>query len=269
MNASNLAVKTTAKLSLKNRYTGGIVAASVFLFSFIVCSFCVDMAGTVFGNVGAYITALLLLIFLIMPLTTGYVYWGVRLIFTEDSEPVLIFKYFSGKADYIKSLKLSLIITGNLLLTGILVFLPYVFADLIASGKLFILFNARIPLWASSLWSVARFLKDAGFIALFFAALKYYLVPFLIAADEEMDPLEAIHMSKIISSGSKKAFIALAFSLILYIAACFLVIPIIFILPYFTAAYAVHCRFAVASYNKNVDSINQKDVPSFSADMSF
>ena len=66
-----------------------------------------------------------------------------------------------------------------------------------------------------------------------------------------------------------RSFIALAFSLILYIAACFLVIPIIFIFPYFTAAYAVHCRFAVASYNKSVDSINRDDVPSFSADISF
>lgn len=269
MNVSNLAVKTTAKLSLKNKYTSGIVAASVFVFALIVCSFCAGMAGTVFGKAGTYISALIFFIFFIMPLIAGYVYWSVRLIFTEESAPVLIFKYFSGKSDYLKSLKLSLIITGNLLLTGVLLFLPSIVTDLFASGKLFTLFGAQIPLWVSSLWSVSRFLRYVAIIVFFFASLKYYLVPFLIAADEEMDPLEAIHMSKIISIGSKRALIALIFSLILYIIACFFVIPIIFIFPYFAAAYAVHCRFAVADYNKSVDSMNQNDVPSFSADISF
>ena len=41
----------------------------------------------------------------------------------------------------------------------------------------------------------------------------------------------------------------------------------IFVFPYFAAAYAVHCRYAVAAYNKNADGMSA--APSFEADISF
>ncbi|MBO4734027.1 MAG: hypothetical protein J5662_06070 [Clostridia bacterium] len=269
MSIPNIAVKLTAKHSLKNKYTSGIITASIFTSLLIASSLCVDMAGTVFGATGKYVLSFLFLILLLFPLGAGFVYWSVRLIFTNENEPVLIFKYFSSKSDYIKALKLSLLIAGNTLFTLILLSLPVIFTELLASGRLFVLFGTQIPIWASGLWGVARVLKALSVFLTVLVMLKYYMTPFLMAADEEMDPFEAIHMSKIISVRSKKDFIWLTLSFTGYIIACLFLVPMIFILPYLFVSYSVHCRFAVAAYNNTVDSINRPDIPSFNADISF
>ena len=96
--------------------------------------------------------------------------------------------------------------------------------------------------------------------------LKFYLSPFLLAADENMKVLEALSISRIIAPVTRREFIFLVLGFICYIVACIFVIPTIFLLPYFAAAYAVHCRYAVAAYNKNADGVA---VPSFEADISF
>lgn len=269
MSMHNIAVKTTAKSLLKNNYTSGIIAGCIPVFAFFVCLFCAEMINTVFGAVGTYISFFVLFVLLIAPLITGYVYYSTRFIFTGESQPVLIFKYFSSKAYYIKALTLSFIITGNAFLFGTLFFLPAIFTDLLASGKLFTLLNMQIPLWASSLWAVSSVLKFLAFIFTVLFMLKYYIAPFLMAADENMDPLEAVHMSKIISLRSKKDFVWLVLSFSGYIVLCLFFIPIIFVLPYFNTSYSVHCRFAVAAYNNTVDKLNQPSIPSFNADISF
>ncbi|MBO4432867.1 MAG: hypothetical protein J5852_04975 [Clostridia bacterium] len=269
MNISNTSVKKTAVFSLKDKYTSGVIAACIYMFLLIVLSTSVGLAGITLSLIGAYILTLLFLVFLILPLTFGYIYRGTLVVFTGDSEPLLIFKYFTSRKDYLRAFKMSILLTGNALFVGILLFIPAIFADLTSSGKLFTLFGAQIPLWTSSLYPVTYILKTAAVICTVFAMLKYYMAPFLMAANEEMDPVEAIHMSKIISSRSKWNFIGLAFSFIGYILACFLIVPMVFIFPYFNAAYNVHCRFAVTMYNKAVDSMNNPAVPNFNANITF
>lgn len=269
MSLYGTAVKKTAAFSLKNNYTSGVISACIYIFSLIVLSVCVDTASGILGNFGAYVFLFLLVVFLAFPLTLGYVYRGTSLIFTGECEPILIFKYFSSRKDYFKALKMSFYLTGNALFVLFLLSIPAVFAALTADGRVFTLFGAQIPIWASSLTPVVYILKYAAIIITVFVMLKYYMAPFLIAADGDMDPLEAIHLSRVISICSKRDFIKLAFSFTGYIIACFLVVPVIFVFPYFNAVYNVHCRFAVASYNKAVDEIKEPQVPNFNANITF
>lgn len=269
MNISSAIVKKTAIIALKNKYTGGVVSAAVYLFTWLIGIFIAELLGTAAGGAVSVLFIILYLLFLMLPLTMGFVYWSVRVIFIGDCEPLIIFKYFSSRSNYLRALKLWLPITGNALFSGFLLFLPGIFADMAASGEIFTLFGAQIPLWASSLWGVAAFLKFAATICLILVLLKFYLAPFLLAADEKMQPLEAIHMSKTIATRSRKDFIWFLFSFAGYFIACVFMIPTIFILPYFITSYAVHCRFVIAAYNKDIDRINQKNIPSFEADISF
>lgn len=263
MNLSTTAVKTTAKTALKGHYLKSIIASVIYIFSVIVCLLCNNIFAYISIGFLYFVFLIAELIFIVIPLTLGFVYFTVRLIFGSDTEPVLIFKFFSSRKDYFRALRFSLSFIGNAIYSGFLLFLPSLFCDLIANGTVFKIFNSEIPLWVSSLWSVSAVLKVLAGIALITLMLKYYLAPFLIAADENMDPLEAMHMSKIVSTASKKDFLWLILSLIGYIIACLFVIPDIFIFPYFACCYCVHCRFAVAAYNRNVDKINLKDIPSF------
>ena len=269
MNISSSIVKKTARTALKGRYFSGVAAAAIYIFTFLICILTTELIGNLAGGVTAVLFLIIFCVCFLLPLTLGFVYWGVRVIFSGDCEPIMVFKYFSSRTDYIRALRFSVPITGNALFSGILLFLPAIFADIAASGKLFIFLGVQIPLWASSLWGVSAILKFLASICLIFVMLKFYLAPFLLSADEAMEPLEAMHMSKIITTRSKRDFIFLFFSFSGYILACFFMIPTIFILPYFTASYTVHCRFAIAAYNRNIDSISQNSIPSFDASISF
>ena len=269
MNFSNATVKITAKSTLKNKYTSGIITAAIFVFAYIVCYYCGAFLYSLGSPAAATISLICLFAFLILPLIAGYVYWGVRLAFFGENEPVLMFKYFSSKENYLKALKFSFLITGNGLFVGFLLSLPCILVSLIASGKLFVMLGLKIPLWASSFDTVRTVFVIAAILLFFLIMLKYYLAPFLMAADEDMDPLEAVHMSKIISVRSKRNFLWLILGFLPHIIACVFVIPIIFLFPYFNLSYVVYCRFAVAAYNISVDKTNKANIPSFDADISF
>ena len=269
MSVSSGVVKKTAKTALKGNYLKAVITATVYVFILIICIFCADLFSMFLGRAVGVIWFLLLLVSIIIPITLGYIYFNTRLIFTSVCEPLLIAKYFSDRADYKKAVKFSVFIVWKTALTGAVLFLPAFITDLLASGKVFSAFSISVPVWTSGLWAISSFLKVTATVLLIFIMLKYYLAPFLITADEDMEPAEAVYMAKIISFRTKKDFIWLALSFILYIISCVFVIPLIFVLPLLSSAYTVHSRFSVADYNRNIDKTNSAKTPGFSADISF
>ena len=120
-----------------------------------------------------------------------------------------------------------------------------------------------IPLWTSNLYFLSLFLKSVASVILAFVMARYYIAPFLLIADEDMDAAEAIHMSDVISKSTMLDFIYLFFSLLGWIILSVLIIPIMFTLPYIITSVSVHTRFAVAEYNKRVDKQNSETFPTF------
>ena len=269
MNISSMVVKKTARTALKGNYFKGVVASTIIAFVWIVLSVCASYAGTFAGIAVANLAFILFLMFLMIPLILGFVYFSVRLIFSNDCDPVTVVKYFSNRRDYFKALKLSLTLTGNMLFYSFVFFLPVAICNYVASGEFFKTLGMQIPVWASGVWVVSYILRILATVLFINVMLKFYLAPFLISANEDMDPFEALHISKTIAFASKREFIFLILSFALYIIACVFVLPLIFIFPYFAVAYAVHCRYAVAEYNKNVDKTNSNNAPSFEASISF
>ncbi|MBR4909780.1 MAG: DUF975 family protein [Clostridia bacterium] len=269
MNLTSSFTKKLARETLLNKYFGSVVAAAAYVFVFIICYNTAAIASVFLGGIAAIIAFLLMFVFLIIPLTLGYVFWSVRLTFAGDNEPIQIFKYFSSARDYRRALSFSLPFTGTVCFSGFILFVPCFFAGLISSGKLFTIFKMPIPSWAPGFWVLTTVMYILAIITFLLIMLKYYLAPFLMAANENMEPLEAMHLSKTISAGRKGDFLILVLSFIGYIIACAFVIPMIFIFPYFAASYSVHCHFAVAAYNKSIDNMLKPDIPSFNADISF
>lgn len=269
MSISSAVVKKTAKTAIKGKYLKGIIAAAVYTFIWLVCLICTEMLSSFAGIFAGLLFFISLLVFLLLPLTFGYVYWGVRVIFSGEAEPLLLFNYFKDASEYKRALKLSAFLSGKTVVTGAILFVPAFITDLIASGKVFTMLGAQIPVWASGLWTVSGILKTIAVICTVLVLLKYYLSPYLLAADENMDPVKAVYLSKIIHSRSGKDFLWLILSFSFLIIACLFLVPLIFIFPLFNVCYAVHCRFSVTDYNKNIDKINRKDIPTFNADISF
>ena len=267
MDISGTVVKKTARTALKGNYFKTAIVSCIFIFAWIVLFECVKISGAVAGPVAAFALLAAVIVFLIFPLAQGFVYYSVRLIFGSDCEPQVLFKYFSGGKEYLRALKLSVILAGNAAFFGIFLFFPVVLCDLTANGGLFKMMGAEIPSWASWLSVLSHILRIIALAILLSLMLKFYLSPFLVAANEDMDIFEALQISKTIARVTRREFIFLICGFIGYIVACVFVIPMIFVFPYFAAAYAVHCRYAVAAYNKNADGMSA--APSFEADISF
>ena len=161
--------------------------------------------------------------------------------------------------------KLELLLAVRAMFFGVILFIPAMIVDLFSGSFLYDALKIPIPLWTSNLYYLSLFLKSVASVILVFVMARYYIAPFLLIADEDMDAAEAIHMSDVISKSTMLDFIYLFFSLLGWIILSVLVIPIMFTLPYIITSVSVHTRFAIAEYNKRVDKQNSDTFPTYVA----
>ena len=246
--ATSKAVRVTARNTLHNNYLNAFIGCTVIIMSVIVGLFCasfiseVDKSG-IFGD----IFFLLLCIFLYAPLILGYLkfVWFCQ----NNTQPNfgIMFTYFSAKAEYKRMIRFVLLLFVKIAVISFLCNLPAIISGLIGDG---ILKNITFLDDLRPTFEVLCYvLASLGSILALIISVKYYMAPFLFIADENMDIAEIMHMSVIIARGSSMEFWGLVFSVILYIIAGVLVIPLFFTLPFLAFCYMVHCRFAVAEYN--------------------
>jgi hypothetical protein len=144
-------------------------------------------------------------------------------------------------------------------------YLPAVLVYVISSPNLYDFLKMPIPLWSQHLTYLVNFLSSLASVLTAFSLLKFYLAPFLIIADDEMDVEEAVLMSTVISKTTITDFVFLGLSLILWIILSLLYIPLLFTLPYFIMCYVVHSLYAINDYNERINKINNQNLPMFEA----
>lgn len=251
MAISSASVKTTARSALKGKYVKAMVIAAVFTFS----CFCCMLVSSIIANITAlkYIYATVITVcitFLQLPLLLGTIRTFWHMFMGADVSPISVFYYFSSGALYDKALRVTLKLTLRFLVCAAIVAIPVIIIEAMSQPAVYERFGLEMPSFASNFWVLANFIKIVGGFIIVLITLRYYLVAFLLVADEEMEIAEAINMSRIISRSTAADFIMLILSFALYILASIFAIPLIFTIPYFIMAYLVHCRFAVARYNK-------------------
>lgn len=267
MLAPSSVVKTTAKTAMRGSFLKCIIVGAAFVFSVLAGVYVSELIDFVSNYAVSTAFFAIYSFLLLFPLFLGMLRFFRRLIWGEEDGPVLIFHYFSSKALYIRAIRLGLFLGIRIATAALILFLPVILIEIFTGNALYDMLGISMPLWISNLWALSVFFKAAAGVGLFFVALKWYLAPFLYVADEKMEAQEAINMSSIVSRGTALDFFMLVLSFALWILLSIFMIPIVFTLPYFIAAYSVHCRFAVSHYNRAVDSMNGTDEPSFSADI--
>ncbi len=257
MLAPSSVVKATAKTALGGRFYRCIIACTVFVFTVLIGLYSAQLIGFVSPfSYTADIAFVLFAVLLFAPLFLGLVRFFWRLIWDEDDSPVLVFHYFSSPALYMRALKLVLFLGIRVGIAALLLYLPAIVVDIFSGSGIYDMLSIPMPLWISNFRVISVCLKAVAGVGIFFISLKWYMAPFLYVADEEMDALEAIHMSSTISRGTTLDFFLLILSCTHWIILSLLLLPIVFTLPYFIAIYIVHCRYAVTHYNKVVDLMN-------------
>ena len=252
MLAGNKAVKATAKSYLKGRFIDVLVVSLITIFTYFILNLLSSIMVTVIGEIFGNIFFIAIALFIFIPLFFGFLRYVWRLLFDCVDNPISVFYYFSKRKNYFKIFKFILFYIFKMFCYGIFLFFPAFAVWFISQSFLYELIGTSIPMWTANLNGVFIFLKSFGNILLFILMIKYYLAPFLIVVDDNMDIIEAMHNSKIIARKTGTDFIFLIFSLIGWILLSLFVIPIIYTLPYLATIYLVHCRFCIADYNKNI-----------------
>ncbi len=267
MAISNVAVKKTAKTALQGRWIECIAVALLFLFSSLVNYLAAGLLSGVFSFVGTYYIVRLLLGLLIdIPLLFGVLRYYWRVLWGEKDRFVLCFCYFSGKQPYLRVLKTVLLVLGRVAVTGVALFAPAILIDFFSGELVYTLLNISRPEWLGNFWLLSRVLKVFAGTVLFLTSLRYYMAPFLLLVDEEMEPLEILHVSQTASKETVIEFVWLVVSFLLWIISSFFVIPMLYTLPYMLTAYLVHCRFVTAQYNRKIQQQKESDPTVFTAE---
>ena len=267
MTAGNSVVKLTAKTALKNNWLKCIAASLSLIFSCLISSIAADYISYISHNAVGYILLAAVGIFLIFPLFLGVVRFFWRMIFGADDMQLVAFYYFSDKEKYKRALRLSASLAIRTAGFAVVIFLPAIIIDIFSGVKVYDIMDIPIPIWTGNLYYLTVFLKTVASVVLFFVMSRYYLAPFLVVADEDMDIAEAVHMSCTLSRDTGLDFIYLIFSFIGWILISVLVFPLVFTLPYFMTSLSVHTRFAVAEYNKKIEKNSDTGIPTFSAEI--
>lgn len=258
-------IKKEAKIFLKSNYISAIFVTTIFIFSFAVVFICLDLFAMVFGPYISFVLFCAILFFIVSPLYMGFLkYFWVLSEGTNKGE-ICVFWYFSSFKTYFKPIKLFLTIAVKVLPLGLAFHLPALAVWIFSKSFTFELFDIAVPLWASNLQSIVDFLFFLAQIATLIYSSRFYIAPVLLIADSNMDLFEAINMSEVIAKKNSVDFLSLIFTLSGWIAACFLVMPLPFILPYLIMCYVVHFRFAVLEYNNYVEQSIEREFPTFTA----
>lgn len=266
MIAPGYVVKNTARTVLFQSPIKSIAVCCVMIFSVFIAELISSLASAFAGIVGYAVSMCLISFFGLIPLGLGVVYYFMRLAVSQNDSVLIIFKYFSGVAEYKRVLTLLRILAFRFLSVGIVLFLPCIIVAVLSMEKFYSLFDTTLPIWASNLWALNSLLAFLASLVLLFVMLKYYLAAYIFVVNDDVKPLEAINKSTVISKRTGADFVGLLFTFFGWILISVFVLPLVFTVPYFIAAYCVHCRYAITAYNSDVDRFNADITPHYSSD---
>ena len=262
----NSAIKKIAREALKNKFIHSMIVCSVLLFLFFTIILTATLVADFSGNVGYFATLILLLVFVFCPLMLGVFNFFRRLLWEQNDNTLVIFKYFSNAKQYMRAIKFAVLQGGRYLVAAVVLYLPSAVVWMFSNEKVYSSLDLNLPIWSANLGTLNWMLIFIATMLFVFITLKYYLSMFIFISNDDIDIAEAINMSNIISKRTGSDFFGLVLSFAVWIIISVLIFPLIFVLPYFITAYCVHCRSAIAAYNNDVDSFNSASTPSFSVD---
>jgi len=251
-------IKKTAKQVFKNNSFSCVVASCIFIFALLITIILFEVLGYVTDYYVSSAVAIALTIFAVFPLFLGLLRYSRRLLYGENDNVINIFKYFSDVNIYFEAIKFTVLILYRIVIRALIVLLPSILLKIASFSEIYELFGVDIPLIAPLFSTISFYLAVISFFVLLLLVLKFYLSPFLFVSSDNLDAVESIKMSVVITKRTRLDFIYLIFNMFLYIIASVFVIPIPFTFPIIILTYIIHSIYAVKQYNETLDSINEQ-----------
>lgn len=264
-------IKAEARLSLKDKWPKalgiGALALSSFCLIYVFFSMLYLMfsgaLGSTWGMVLSLIPAFFIWQFFCVPLLYGVLRWFWFTASGEDIPVNEIFFYFSRTREYIRSISLGFRIFCRIVGILFVCFLPSGIISVLCRPALYDMLNFAMPFFVSSLWSLGNVLTLFGTILSTILLLRYFAAPILMINDNNISPQEALHLSSIISKQVNGKTFGFLLSFFGWAILSLLVIPLLYILPFFMASYAIYCKYIIENYNRVAELQNKTYYPNY------
>lgn len=184
----------------------------------------------------------------IFPLVIGILRWFWFVTGAKDVQIVEVFYYFSNTRVFFKTIRIAFSVIWRIIVAAIVSFLPSVICNQLLRPEIYNYFGFAMPIWLSGLFPIVSLLIIFGFVSFVLWVARYVLVYTVIFNEPQLSAKQTIKKAACISHGQRFRLIGFVLSFAGWVALSFLVLPLLFVVPFAFASFCVYgreeCRFA-------------------------
>lgn len=233
---------------LKDRLGEAIFAGVGLLSALFAMVMLISLITTVFEGSIIIFPVLAVAFMVLSAVALGTIRWFWAFILGNPLKLSEMFYYFSCGRLFFKSVMVSLCTTGRCVANAILSFLPAVAVYLLSKGTLLSKFSIEIGDNVSYASPFILLLALFGVALFLFTSLRCVFSFVIVVIDEEIEPYEAVLLSKKITKQSRFSLFLLFFSFAGWIAISMLGVTLIYTLPLLICSYVVTARILITNY---------------------
>lgn len=247
-------IRSQARKTLKGNYVAAVSAFVILLLPLyivmgldaIIEAFLLQgIDGTILFNVLAIVTITpltVVTVVLLSPLFNGYIRLFYQAALTQKFQMSELFYYFeSGR--YVRTLHLNLALFVRLMLPALLFFLPVFIYHILC-------FSFMQSFTETVLYKDFAFiLTILSAVLLILYSLKYFLVLTLYCVNGQTGNKDLFNASKTIMKEQRHAAAQLIFSFTPWFLLCLLILPALYVVPYFTQSLCIGAKWMTLKGN--------------------
>ena len=198
------------------------------------------------------------------PLCVGMQKWYFRLADGPTPDLRMIFDYYAGARLYGRALRLSLAVVLRTALFGaVMALLPagLRMAQLWVSG----FDSAPAAVGEALLFLLFAVMTVLSAVLTFCFGLRYFLAVYYLTEEETLPVRQALRRSVRAMKGMKGQVFSLMLGWLPLLLSCFLLVPAIFVLPYWNTAFAINARWLMGRDDR-LHRTGPEEDPSVTAD---
>lgn len=195
------------------------------------------------------------------PLCVGMQKWYFRLADGPTPDLRMVFDYYVGARLYARALRLSLaVILRTAVFGAVMALLPagLRMAQLWVSG----FDSAAAAVGEALLFLLFAVMTVLSALLTFCFGLRYFLAVYYFTGEEELSVRQAVRCSVRAMKGMKGQVFSLMLGWLPLLLSCFLLVPAIFVLPYWNTAFAINARWLMG----RDDRLHRTEEPSVTED---
>ena len=195
---------------------------------------------SVIASIGITLFSALFSLVITLPFLLGVLKWFWSVTRGSNSHLYEIFHFFQNGRLYRKAVSFSVLIFLRVILISVICFLPYVLAKILTSPTFYILLNKDTPVFVSGLFNMVDIFQGLGIVSVAVLNMKHLFFPAVLFTNPELSSIATIKKAKAISHLEPLKLISFVFSFVGWFLLCGLLIPLVFIGPYFMASLLIY-----------------------------